>query len=107
MESKATSETNLLSVLAANESVHSLSVVLEHHFVFAHQESNRTPQGLGFDPTSLGFNPNVTTGLPSKTFPQITATRISGMGPTGGLEKIMVLLQNTQPLSRSYTDVTL
>jgi hypothetical protein len=63
------------------------NVVFEHHFVFAHQESNRTPQGLGFDPTSLGFNSNVTTGLPSKTFPQITATRISGMGPTGGLEK--------------------
>jgi hypothetical protein len=63
------------------------NIVFEHHFVYAHQESNRSPQSVGFDPTTLGFNSNVVAGLTSTTFPEITATRISGMGPQGGLEK--------------------
>ncbi len=37
-------------------------LVFEHHFVRAHQESNRIPNTLGFDPTTLGFSSSVTTG---------------------------------------------
>lgn len=62
-------------------------MVFEHHILYSHQESNRVPQSLGFDPTSLGFNSSVTAGLSSTTFPTVTATRLSSMGPTGGLEK--------------------
>jgi hypothetical protein len=62
-------------------------LVFEHHFLYAHQESNRVPRSVGFNPTSLGYNSNVITGLTSTTFPEVTATRISGIGPTGGLEK--------------------
>ncbi|MDE1178205.1 MAG: carboxypeptidase regulatory-like domain-containing protein [Edaphobacter sp.] len=65
----------------------STNLVFEHHFVYAHQESNRAPTSVGFDPTSLGFNGNVVAGLSSTTFPELTATRISGIGPQGGLEK--------------------
>jgi hypothetical protein len=61
--------------------------VLEHHFVYAHQESNRIPESLGFDPTSIGFNSSVTTGLQTTTFPTISsATRLSGLGPLSGNE---------------------
>ncbi|NUQ28870.1 MAG: TonB-dependent receptor [Acidobacteriaceae bacterium] len=62
-------------------------MVFDHHILYSHQESNRSPQSLGFDPTTLGFNANVIAGLPSTTFPTVTANRISSMGPTGGLEK--------------------
>lgn len=62
-------------------------MVFDHHILYSHQESNRSPRSLGFDPTTLGFNANVIAGLPSTTFPTVTATRISSMGPTGGLEK--------------------
>lgn len=62
------------------------NIVFEHHFVYAHQESNRSPESLGFNPTSLGFNSNVTAGLTALSFPEVTANRISGLGPQGGLE---------------------
>jgi len=63
------------------------SLVFEHHFVYAHQESNRTPEQLGYNPSKLGFNANVTAGLPSVTFPAITsANRLSALGPQSGLE---------------------
>ena len=63
------------------------TMVFEHHFVYAHQESNRTPAGYGFDPTSLGFAPNVGANLRALTFPSITSvSRISGLGPSSGLE---------------------
>lgn len=62
-------------------------LVFEHHILYSHQESNRVPTSLGFDPASLGFNSNITAGLTSTTFPTVTATRLSSMGPTGGLEK--------------------
>lgn len=62
------------------------NLVFEHHFVYAHQESNRTPESLGFNPTSLGFNNNVVAGLTALSFPEVTANRISGLGPQGGLE---------------------
>ena len=62
------------------------NTVFEHHFVFAHQESNRTPESLGFNPASLGFNPNVVAGLATVSFPAVTASRITGIGPQGGLE---------------------
>ena len=61
-------------------------LVFEHHFVYAHQESNRTPEALGFDPTSLGFDPSVIAGLRALSFPAVSATRISNLGPNGGLE---------------------
>jgi hypothetical protein len=61
-------------------------LIFEHHFVYAHQESNRSPESLGFNPTSLGFNGNVVAGLTALSFPVVTATRISPMGPEGGLE---------------------
>lgn len=62
------------------------SMVFSHHFVYAHQESNRTPEGLGFNPTSLGFDPNVVEGQTVLNFPDVAASRISGLGPTSGLE---------------------
>lgn len=62
-------------------------MVFEHHILYSHQESNRVPQSLGFDPTTLGLNGNVTAGLTSTTFPTVTATRLSSMGASGGLEK--------------------
>jgi hypothetical protein len=63
------------------------SLVFDHHFVYAHQESNRTPAGFGFNPTELGFDANVVAGLRSPAFPSVTnVTRISGLGPAGGLE---------------------
>jgi hypothetical protein len=63
------------------------SIVFEHHFLYAHQESNRVPESLGYNPTQLGFDPSVTTGLRAVSFPLVTATRISPIGPNGGLEK--------------------
>jgi hypothetical protein len=61
--------------------------VFEQHFLYGHQESNRTPAGAGINPTDLGFNPNVSAGLRDLTFPTVTSvTRISGLGPTSGLE---------------------
>ena len=63
------------------------TTVLEHHFLYGHQESNRTPAGSGIDPTTLGFNANVSAGLRALTFPSVTnVNRIGGLGPTGGLE---------------------
>jgi hypothetical protein len=62
------------------------STVFNHHFTYAHQESNRSPESLGFNPTSLGFDGNVVEGLTALSFPQVTASRISGIGPNGGLE---------------------
>ena len=62
-------------------------LVFQHFFVYAHQESNRIPETLGYDPTKLGFNANITQGLASTTFPAITsASRISAIGPQSGLE---------------------
>lgn len=72
--------------------------VFEHHFVYAHQESNRVPSSLGYNPTQLGFNANVVQGLSSTTFPSLTvpsssllgattgANRLSPIGPESGLE---------------------
>ena len=63
------------------------SLVFEHHITYAHQESNRTPAGSGFNPTQLGFDPSVIAGLRSPTFPSVASVnRISGLGPSGGLE---------------------
>ncbi len=62
------------------------TTVFNQHFAYAHQESNRSPESLGFNPTSLGFDPNVVQGLTALSFPEVTATRISGLGPQGGLE---------------------
>lgn len=62
------------------------NMVFEHHFTNAHQESNRTPQGLGYNPTTLGFDPSVVAGLKVLGFPDVTASRISGLGPVSGLE---------------------
>jgi hypothetical protein len=65
----------------------SSNMVLEHHFLRAHQESNRIPETLGYDPTNLGFNGNVTTGLQTTTFPEVkSATRVSPLGPQSGNE---------------------
>jgi hypothetical protein len=65
----------------------SSDLVFEHHFVYAHQESNRIPETLGFDPTTLGFASSVTAGLQSTTFPSVaSANRLSALGPQGGLE---------------------
>jgi hypothetical protein len=63
------------------------NLVLNHFFVYAHQESNRIPETLGYNPTTLGFNANTIAGLPSTTFPAITsASRLSALGPQSGLE---------------------
>jgi hypothetical protein len=63
------------------------AIVLEHHFVRAHQESNRIPETLGFNPAMLGFASNVTSGLQTTTFPEVkSATRVSALGPQSGNE---------------------
>ena len=63
------------------------SLVFQQYFVYTHQESNRIPNTLGYNPTQLGFNANITTGLSSTTFPAIlSASRLSGLGPQTGLE---------------------
>lgn len=63
------------------------TLIFEHHFLRAHQESNRIPPSLGFNPTSIGFNSNVVTGLPTTTFPYVSsATGVSSIGPTSGNE---------------------
>ena len=63
------------------------NIVLEHHFLRAHQESNRIPETLGYNPTQLGFAGNVTSGLQTTTFPEVkSATRISPLGPQSGNE---------------------
>lgn len=62
-------------------------LVFEHHFVYAHQESNRNPAGLGFDPTQLGFATDVASNLRALDFPDITSvSRISGLGASSGVE---------------------
>jgi len=64
------------------------SLVFDHHFVRAHQESNRIPPSLGFDLTSIGFNGNVVKGLQTTTFPYVSsATGVSSIGPTSGNER--------------------
>ncbi len=64
------------------------SLVFDHHFVRVHQESNRIPPSLGFDPTTIGFNANVINGLQTTTFPYVSsATGVSAIGPTGGNER--------------------
>jgi Carboxypeptidase regulatory-like domain len=64
------------------------SLVFDHHFVRAHQESNRIPPSLGFNPTSIGFNGNVVNGLQTTTFPYVSsATGVSAIGPTSGNER--------------------
>jgi hypothetical protein len=63
------------------------NIVFQHFFVYTHQESNRIPETLGYDPTQLGFNASVSQGLASTTFPAITsANRLSALGPQSGLE---------------------
>ena len=63
------------------------SLIFQHFFVYAHQESNRVPPSLGYDPTTLGFNASVFQGLASTTFPAMTsANRLSAIGPPSGLE---------------------
>jgi Carboxypeptidase regulatory-like domain len=63
------------------------NLIFDHHFLRAHQESNRIPPSLGFNPTSIGFNSNVVNGLPSTTFPYVSsATGVSSIGPTSGNE---------------------
>lgn len=63
------------------------SVVVQQHVSFAHQESNRAPESLGYNATALDFNPNVNEGERATSFPQVSANRISSLGPQGGLEK--------------------
>jgi hypothetical protein len=63
------------------------TTIFEQHFAYGHQESNRVPAGAGIDPTSLGFNPNVSAGLTALNFPELASVnRISSLGPTAGLE---------------------
>ncbi|WP_446743089.1 carboxypeptidase regulatory-like domain-containing protein [Silvibacterium acidisoli] len=75
------------NIMADHTWVLNPGMVFEHHFLYAHQESNRSPNSLGFDPTTLGFNGNTIAGLTATSFPEVTATRISSIGPEGGLEK--------------------
>jgi hypothetical protein len=63
------------------------NMVFQHFFVYTHQESNRIPETLGYNPTQFGFNASVSAGLPSTTFPAITSgNRMSPLGPQSGLE---------------------
>ena len=79
-------------------------LVLNHHFVRVHQESNRVPPSLGFSTTSLGFNDNVVAGLPSTTFPYLKAVnRLSLVGPPGGWRRMVVRLMSTLPAFRNLT----
>jgi hypothetical protein len=81
------------NIMAEHTWILSSNLVFEHHFVYAHQESNRIPYTLGFNPLSLGFtNSNVSSSLATTTFPSITAlTSASGeslspIGPQSGNE---------------------
>jgi hypothetical protein len=76
-----------MNVMLDHTWVLSSNLVFEHHFVYAHQESNRSPESLGYDPTKLGFNSSVSSSLVTTTFPAITAaTRLSALGPQSGKE---------------------
>ncbi len=75
------------NVMVSHTWILSPSIVFEHHFLYAHQESNRTPAGYNYDPTQLGFDPSVAAGLRALNFPSVTSVnRISGLGPASGLE---------------------
>ena len=55
------------------------ALVFEHHFSYAHVESNRR-EAVHVTPATLGFPASVTPGLTAELTPQLTMTRASGLG---------------------------
>jgi hypothetical protein len=61
------------------------SLVFDHHFSWAHSESDRTePSQL--TATDLGFPSNVAPGLTGQMDPQVSLSRVSGLGPNYPIE---------------------
>ncbi len=65
-------------------------VVFEHHFSLANSQTNRVPLTLGFDQASLGFPSTVTTGQTAAYFPVLSATGLSGLGPQGTADNVVI-----------------
>ena len=55
------------------------SLVFDHHFSWAHSESNRTDPTT-ITATGLGFPANVAPGITGQMSPQLSMTRVSGLG---------------------------
>ena len=61
------------------------SLVFDHHFSWAHSESDRTePSQL--TATDLGFPAGIAPGLTGQMDPQVSVSRISGLGPNYPIE---------------------
>ncbi len=61
------------------------SLVFDHHFSWAHSESDRTePSQL--TAADLGFPASIAPGLTGQMDPQLSASRISGLGPNYPIE---------------------
>jgi hypothetical protein len=61
------------------------SLVFDHHFSWAHSESDRTePSQL--TASDLGFPSGIAPGLTGQMDPQISLTRVSGLGPNYPIE---------------------
>ena len=55
------------------------ALVFDHHFSWAHSESNRA-EALHVTPTDLGFPAAIAPGLTGQMTPQLSMTRASGLG---------------------------
>jgi hypothetical protein len=73
------------------------NLVFEHHFSWAHSESNRN-ESVSKSPTSLGFNGSSAPGITAGLTPQLT---IAGATATGGEST----LGNYYPYERNYSSV--
>ena len=61
------------------------SLVFDHHFNWAHSESNRS-EPSNITATSLGFPASIAPGLTGEMDPQLSASRISSLGPNYPIE---------------------
>jgi hypothetical protein len=64
------------------------STVFVHHLSYFHSQTTRVPASDGFNPSNLGFNSNVLPAGNHLSFPNVTATRLSQIGPSGAYEFI-------------------
>jgi hypothetical protein len=66
------------------------NIVFQHHFSLANSQTNRVPLTLGFDQSTLGFPSTVTTGQTAPYFPVLSATGLSGLGPQGTADNVVI-----------------
>lgn len=64
--------------------------IFEHHFSLANSQTNRIPLTLGFDQKTLGFPSTVTEGQLAAYFPQLSVTGLSGLGPQGTANNVVI-----------------